>query len=157
MESDESVPNEETRLLAPPTTGDPGSTNVRSQRQAGWRIVPIAFVGGFTIAGTVPSILFVYQSILCHDVRRSNSTEKEAYRTTFAAATTLTNVLSILMLGPAQRIGHWSRRAGLSLWLAARGLSVLLFALAGRLPTLYSYTSATILVSSEKLMMCVYR
>lgn len=131
MGSDDPLPSEETQLLAA-TTGDPGSINLRKRRLAGWRILPIAFVGGFTIAGTVPSILFVYQSILCQDVRRCTSAEKGTYRTTFAAATAFTNVISVLILGPAQRIGHWSRRAGLSLWLVARALSIFLFVLAGR-------------------------
>ena len=90
----------------------------------------MAFVGGFCIAGTVAAIMFVYSSLICADHARCDRREKETYAKTVAAATTVTNVLGVVLLGPVQHVGRWKRQAGLALWLMARGSSLVFFLLA---------------------------
>lgn len=124
---------EETGLLAsspPSRDGSDRSILLLRSRRVSWCILPVAFVGGFGIVGTIPAILFMYQSIVCEDVHRCSPQEDETYRTVVAVATTITNALSLVMLGPVQRLSRWRQQAGLSVWLVARGSSLLLFYLA---------------------------
>jgi hypothetical protein len=96
------------------------------------RILPLALVGGFGIAGTVAAIMSVYMYLVCEDAKQCRKKgKKEDLAKTVATATTVTNVLSLLLLGPVQRVGRRSRRAGLGLWLTARGMSLSVFLVAG--------------------------
>ncbi|PSN67017.1 MFS general substrate transporter [Corynespora cassiicola Philippines] len=88
---------------------------------AGYKAMPISFLASCAMAATAASTVYAYAHILCKDASQCASSEKAAYASAVAAATTIANVCGLLAVSVYERL---PTQTGLAVWVGLRAGSV---------------------------------
>ncbi|CZT23690.1 uncharacterized protein RCC_09404 [Ramularia collo-cygni] len=107
----------ETSQNEPPSS----SSSSSSKLPEGYLALPTSFLASFAIAVTAASTVYAYAHIVCEDATHCSDSEKAAYTSAVALATTLANLFSLTAMGIYERL---PTRGALTLWMILRGGSV---------------------------------
>lgn len=98
-------------------------------------VLPVAFAAAFAIAATSATTIFAYAIIICEDPAHCKDGEQSHYSGASAFAASMANVLGIVTITVLGRWVQSQPRLGLGVWLASRGIGIIIVAIGGKVRT----------------------
>jgi hypothetical protein len=83
------------------------------------------------MSSTAATAYYTYATLLCKDATHCEGNERKQLAGFVTIATTVSNVLGMLALGPLQRLSRTRLKLGLLLWIAFRSMSAVMLLFGG--------------------------